>query len=126
MIYFYKELKDLALKILEQKSTIDDVKAEKDLLEISNILQSAQSTIELSSDANALHIRINREYPQIAKMYEVAQNTFGSIKVYRVSYSSEYEEIKSHLEGDMYGILATVLLKHGRISAVKEFIERVD
>lgn len=37
LIYFYKGLKDATLKILEQKSTKDDVRAEKVLLEISDM-----------------------------------------------------------------------------------------
>lgn len=65
---------------LDRKSTIDDMKAEKDLLEISNMLQIAQPTIKFVSDANILHNRMNKEYPQIAKMHETAWNMLGSMK----------------------------------------------
>ena len=39
---------------------------------------------------------------------------------------SEYDAILKDLSSDLYGILVSVLLKHGKISCIKEFIESVD
>ena len=39
---------------------------------------------------------------------------------------SEYDAILESLNSDLYGILASVLLKHGKISCIKDFIESVD
>lgn len=39
---------------------------------------------------------------------------------------SEYGAILKDLNSDRYGICASVLVKHGKIAAIKEFIKYVD
>ena len=76
--------------------------------------------------AKRLDKRINEDYPEIADMHKIASNMTNSLKLCREKVFSEYDAILSDLNSDVYGIYASVLLKHGKISCIKDFIESVD
>ena len=59
-------------------------------------------------------------------MHNIALNMANPARICQDKSFSEYDAILKDLNSDLYGILASVLLKHGKISCIKEFIENVD
>lgn len=126
MIHFYREQVELAKKLIDIKSKRDDIKAQDDVTEIKSMIKTAIPTVEFVNAAKQLDKRINEEYPEIVGMHKAALNMTNFIKLRQEKAFSEYDAILSDLNSDVYGIYASVLLKHGKISCIKEFIERVD
>lgn len=126
MIHFYKEQVEFALKLIEIKSKYDDVKASKDVTEIKTMINTAKPTVEFVNAAKQLDKRINADYPEIDEMHNIASNMANPVSMCQDKSFSEYDAILKDLNSDLYGILASVLLKHGKISCIKEFIENVD
>ena len=125
-IYFYENLKDLALKLIELKSNIDDVKANADLAELSNTVFVAQPTKEYIETAKKLHEKVNREYPEIKEMCDLAMTLQKNMFCNGVKRKTELEDIVDCLITDEFGVLASVLIKHKKIETIKEFIKEVD
>lgn len=126
MIHFYKEQVEFAVKLLEIKSKYDDIKASKDVTEINTMINTAKPTVEFVNAAKQLDKRINADYPEINEMHNIASNMANPVSICQDKSFSEYDAILKDLNSDLYGILASVLLKHGKISYIKEFIETVD
>lgn len=126
MIYFYREQVELAKKLIDTKSKQDDIKALNDVNEINFVIKTAIPTVEFVNAAKRLNKRINEDYPEIDEMHKIASNMTNPIRLRKEKTFSEYDAILSDLNSDVYGILASVLLKHEKISCIKEFIERVD
>lgn len=126
MIHFYKEQVEFALKLIEIKSKYDDIKASKDVTEIKTMINTAKPTVEFVNAAKQLDKRINADYPEIDEMHNIASNMENPVSMCQDKSFSEYDAILKDLNSDLYGILASVLLKHGKISCIKEFIENVD
>lgn len=126
MIYFYEELVQFALKLIDVKSTQDDIKASIDLNEINLALNNASLTQEFIDYAVKLHARIKKDYPEIDEMHTVASKMGRGLGMGNEMAQSEYDAVLSNLRSDMYGILASVLLKHEKVSCIKEFIKSVD
>ena len=126
MIHFYREQVELAKKLIDTKSKQDDIKALNDVNEINFVIKTAIPTVEFVNAAKRLNKRINEDYPEIGEMHKIASNMTNPIRLRQEKTFSEYDAILSDLNSDVYGILASVLLKHGKISCIKEFIERVD
>lgn len=126
MIHFYKEKVELAKRLIDAKSIYDDMKAAKDLDEISFTLSNAQPTSRFVWDARQLDKRINNDYPEIGEMHRVASEMSNYLKIQKQEILSEYDAILADLKSDMFGIFISVLIKHEEISCIKEFIESVD
>ncbi|MBO5145293.1 MAG: hypothetical protein J6C19_07120 [Lachnospiraceae bacterium] len=126
MIHFYREQVELAKKLIDTKSRQDDIKALNDVNEINFMIDTAKPTLEFVSAAKQLDKRINGDYPEINEMHNIASNMVNPLSLCQNKTYSEYDAILSDLNSDVYGILASVFLKHGKISCIKEFIERVD
>lgn len=126
MIHFYREQVELAKKLIDTKSKQDDIKALNDVNEINFVIKTAIPTVEFVNAAKRLNKRINEDYPEIDEMHKIASNMANPIRLRKEKTFSEYDAILSDLNSDVYGILASVLLKHEKISCIKEFIERVD
>ena len=126
MIHFYKEQVELAVKLIDIKSKYDDIKASKDVTEINTMINTAKPTVEFVNAAKHLDKRIKDDYPEINEMHNIASNMANSASISQDKSFSEYDAILKDLNSDLYGILASVLLKHGKISCIKEFIESVD
>lgn len=126
MIHFYREQVELAKKLIDTKSKQDDIKALNDVNEINFVIKTAIPTVEFVNAAKRLNKRINEDYPEIDEMHKIASNMTNPIRLRQEKTFSEYDAILSDLNSDVYGILASVLLKHEKISCIKEFIERVD
>ena len=126
MIHFYKEQVELAVKLVDIKSKYDDIKASKDVTEINTMVNTAKPTVEFVNAAKQLDKRVNEDYPEINEMHNIASNMANPVSLCQDKTFSEYDAILESLNSDLYGILATVLLKHGKISCIKEFIQSVD
>lgn len=126
MIHFYKEQVEFAVKLLEIKSKYDDIKASKDITEINTMINTAKPTVEFVNAAKQLDKRINADYPEINEMHNIASNMANPVSICQDKSFSEYDAILKDLNSDLYGILASVLLKHGKISCIKDFIESLD
>ena len=112
--------------MIYKKSKQDDIKALNDVNEINFVIKTAIPTVEFVNAAKRLNKRINEDYPEIGEMHKIASNMTNPIRLRQEKTFSEYDAILSDLNSDVYGILASVLLKHEKISCIKEFIERVD
>jgi hypothetical protein len=113
---FYRgDLIQLAEQIMDAKSNADDTKAFSDMLVVLKILNG-----EDNGTFNPVEVdkRLRQEYPSIENLEYLASQfpvrTGGSDKIYEV--------MTVRLYGDARGICADVLLKHGRIAALKELI----
>lgn len=126
VIHFYKEQVELAVKLIDGKSKYDDIKALNDVTEINTMINTAKPTVEFVNAAKRLDIRINEDYPEINEMHSIASNMAKLARIDQDRLFFEYDAILKDLNSDLYGILASVLLKHGEISCIKEFIESVD
>ena len=126
VIHFYKEQVELAVKLIDGKSKYDDIKALNDVTKINAMINAAKPTVEFVNAAERLDIRINEDYPEINEMHNIASNMAKPARIDQDKLFFEYDAILKNLNSDLYGILASVLLKHGKISCIKEFIESVD
>ena len=81
MIHFYREYVDLAVKLMDDKSEIDDVKAINDLNEIKFMVNTAKPTVEFVNSAKLLHKRINEDYPKIDEMHRVASSMVNPMRL---------------------------------------------
>lgn len=126
MIHFYREQVELAMKLIDTKGKQDDIKALKDVNEINFMINTAKLTVEFVDAAKQLNKRINEDYPEINEMHNIASNMANPARLCQDKSFSEYDAILKDLNSDLYGILASVLIKHGKISCIKEFIESVD
>ena len=86
----------------------------------------AQPTIEFIYTAKKLDEKLNRDYAEINQIHQVAMNMMPFVAESRGKPISEFDGILKNLRSDKFGIYATVLLKHTKISCVKDFIKSVD
>lgn len=128
MMHLYDNLKDVALKLIDMKGTVDDVKAGEDLKKIEQMFNSTNNTQEYISDAHKLDKYLYGKYKEIENLCEAAKAMQKALGICNNSAkaSSELEQVQSNLVTDYFGILAGVLVKHDEISHVKEFIKSVD
>lgn len=119
MIYFWKNLVDEAYKFIDLESTKDDIKAGKDLKEIEKIMEMDNNTLLFYQAASELAQRLLKEYPVIQIMCNIANSMLPNGK-------SGTSDMGAILTTDKFGILADVLIKHGIISNVKDFIKSVE
>ena len=90
------------------------------------MLNIAQPTVEFICTAKQLNGRINRDYPEISQMHQVAISMVSFVPQNRGNSMSEYEAVLKDLKSDKFGIYVAVLLKHKKISCIKDFIRSVD
>ena len=126
MIYFYREKIELAVNLIEAKNNYDDIKALNDVDKINALINTSRPTAEFINSAKRLNKKINKEYPEIGEIHKTASNMANSASSCKDEICSEYDAVLKDLNSDIYGILASVLLKHGKISCIKEFIKSVD
>ena len=133
MIIFYEYLINEALRIVDLKGTVDDIKAGNDLKEINIIIICLEVNINISlyiqkniKEGIALNRRLREEYPEIQNMCDVINNMSPNrnenIKSVNASISDELKEI---LRTDQFGIMTGVLIKHNVVSDIKEFVQEI-
>ena len=104
MIIFYEYLINEALRIVDLKGTVDDIKAGNDLKEINRIISCLEVNINISlyiqkniKEGIALNRRLREEYPEIQNMCDVINNMSPNrnenIKSVNASISDELKEI---------------------------------
>jgi hypothetical protein len=113
--FYRRDLLQLAEKIMDAKSNADDTKAFFDMLVVRKILNGENNGMFNPEEVDK---RLRREYPiienleNLASQFPIRTGTSGKI----------YDALTVRLYGDVRGICADVLLKHGRITALREFI----
>lgn len=117
-MHLYEHLKDEALYLIEQKSTVDDIKAENDLRAIENAFQLVQSSMDYFTYARELDAKLYSEYPEIQGLCTAASMMQTISSFQGISTKSELEQIQDALATDYFGILDSVLVKHGRIQKI--------
>ena len=133
MIIFYEYLINEALRIVDLKGTVDDIKAGNDLNEINRIISCLEVNINISiyiqkniKEGISLNRRLREEYPEIQNMCDVINNMSPNrnenIKSVNASISDELKEI---LRTDQFGIMTGVLIKHNVVSDIKEFVQEI-
>lgn len=125
MTYFHEYLKDIALMFVEQKSTVDDIKAERDLTEVCNAIKFPEPTRSYVDYLRNLDTKLYYEYPEIEDLCKVASTMQTFSVPQSVETKSELENATDNLVRDYFGILVSVLIKHKKIEGVKDFIKKV-
>lgn len=121
-INFNEVLLDEAYKLAQIKSKISDIKAVDDLYVVDEVLAGRGGIINVYG----LDARLRAEYETIeqleSKVYKFAYKvTNVSSGVY-----SETERIVQRLKSDRHGILADVLIKHGKMKFAEELYKKMD
>ncbi len=127
MMKLKKELVNVAKKLLDEKSLEDDVKAANDIERIEEILNEPIMTDTLYNEAVRLDRKLIENYPEIAELCSEAdamQKALGIRSERRISQPEDI--VKQDLITDMFGIYASVLLKHQKVDCIKEFIDSVE
>ena len=126
MMHLNKKLVERAKELLNIKSLHDDIKASHDVETIKLTLFNSQPTLEYVQSCKILHKTINEDYPEIREMHRVASEMTSVLGMTSEKTYSEFDAIQQALISDMFGIYASVLLKHEEISCMKDFIDSVD
>ena len=121
-----QELVNVAKILLEEKSLKDDVKAANDIERIEEILNEPVMTDTLYNEAVVLDQERIGNYPEIEELCSAAVAMQKALGIRNERRISQPENIAvQNLITDMFGIYASVLLKHQKIDCIKEFIDSV-
>ncbi len=121
------ELVTMEKTLLKEKSLKDDVKAANDIERIEEILNEPILTDTLYNKTVILDQKLIENYPEITELCSAAdamQKVLGIRSERRISQLEDI--VKQDLITDMFGIYASVLLKHQIIDCIKEFIDSVE
>lgn len=113
--FYRRDLIQLAEQIMDAKSNADDTKAFSDMLVVCKILNGKNSGIFNPVEVD---IRLRKEYPSIENLEYLS----SQFPVRAGASGKIYDGLIARLYGDARGICADVLLKHGKITALKELI----
>ena len=121
-VCFNEKLLDEAYKIVKIRGKKSDSRAACDLYAVDNIIEGNASGINIY----ALDERLRGEYKTIEQLenkglkYAFEYNNSASMAYL------EPERMISRLKSDKRGILADVLMKHGRMKYVEELYKKVE
>lgn len=120
-VCFNEMLLDEAYKPAQVRGKKSDVKATDDLYVVDKVIAGNAGCI----DIYALDERLRREYETIEQLEnKESEYAFGDNN--RVSeVCSESERMISRLKSDKHGILADILIKHGRMKYVEEMYKKM-
>lgn len=120
-------LRDTALKLIDMKGTVDDIKAGENIskIEAAGWIDNEETFV---NTAAVLDEYLKNTYPLIEKLCEAGTAMLQAMGISDNSagFISETKRLQDSLVTDYYGILVSVLVKHKVISHVKEFIKSVD
>lgn len=126
MMKLKQELVNAAKTLLKEKSLKDDVKAANDIERIEEILNEPIMTVTLYNKAVRLDQKLIKNYPEITDLCSAADAMQNVLRIRSERRIGQPEDIvKQDLITDMFGIYASVLLKHQIIDCIKEFIDSV-
>ena len=121
-----QELVNVAKKLLDEKSLKDDTKAANDIGRIEKIINAPIITETMRDEAVRLDRELIENYPKIAELCSVADAMQKVLGIRNERRISQPENIAvQNLITDMFGIYASVLLKHQKIDCIREFIDSV-
>lgn len=121
-----QELVNVAKKLLDEKSLKDDTKAANDIGRIEKIINAPIITETMCDEAVRLDRELIENYPEIAELCSVADAMQKVLGIRNERRISQPENIAvQNLITDMFGIYASVLLKHQKIDCIREFIDSV-
>lgn len=128
MMHLYVNLRDKALELIDTKSTLDDIKAERDMLLVNNMISAVNISSEHINEGIMLDQKLNNEYPEIQLLCDAANTMKNAVGLNskEIVCKTSQKNIVDALTTDYFGILASVLVKHQAISTVKDFICAVD
>lgn len=121
IVKYEKALIDSAYELIKEKSHKDDVKAAEDLYVLDTILCGIQTYFNLYG----VDEKLRKEYKTIG-MLENIQSAFSyndGKPMKRII--TEEERLMNRLESDKIGIMADVLLKHGKIKCIDEIYKHL-
>lgn len=123
MLYFKEELIYWVENEIKLKGYIDDLKAFNYLEEINHILNHYFERNEYSPVyASDLDFRIRSEYPLVADIERALSNQTINVQQNNGTAVNNLPDDLNKLKIDKFGIFYTVLLKKGRVSALKDFL----
>lgn len=122
-----EELIKTAQNLIDVKSQIDDIKAGKDLIEIQDMIIGIKNGFRTMAEGMNLHNRLFCDYETIRNLYTLinAVQQTGEVVPSSNAIVTAEQKLCEHLKADEYGILTEVLVKHGQISDIHEFIENI-
>ena len=118
-VNYNKDKISLAYKLAKEKSSAEDIKALNDLLTIDKILAG----YETGEDLFKLDAKLRAEYKTIEMLENIQMRFCYSDNRPAPSSISTERIIRNRLVSDRAGIVADILLKHGRIKCVDELYE---
>lgn len=121
MVVYEKALIDSAYKLIKEKSHKDDVKAAEDLYVLDTILCGTQTHFNLYG----VDEKLRKEYKTIGMLENIQSDFSYNDGKPMKRIITEEEKLMNRLESDRIGIMADVLLKHGKIKCIDEIYKHV-
>lgn len=119
MIFFQEKMLYVAKNHINLKETKDDEKAGFDLQYTNQLINCIRLDTKYIQNGWDLNMRLRMEYPEIDDI----QNIINSMPLDNAKVLNAKELIVEILKVDRWGILAHVLIKHGKIKEIKEVIK---
>lgn len=124
-IYFNESLVHTALDLLDQKGTVDKLKAKADIAQIDTIMNNYFEGYGYDpATANQLDKRLLREYPIIESISHLSPTTASWMP--RANPTPAIDPVIGNLRLDRFGIMFTILLKEGYVHKLEDFVDRVE
>lgn len=121
IVAYEKALINSAYKLIKEKSNKDNVKAAEDLYVLDTILCGIQTPFNLYS----VDEKLRKEYKTIGMLENIqSEFSYNDGKPMKRIITEE-ESLMNRLESDRIGIMADVLLKHGKIKCIDEIYKHV-
>ncbi len=120
MIFFQEEMLYVAQKLINLKETKDDGKAGADLQYTNQLINCISLDPKYIQNGWDLNMRLRMEYPEIDDI----QNIINSMPLDNAKVLNAQEIIVEILKLDRWGIMAHVLIKHGKIKEIKDIIKK--
>lgn len=121
IVKYEKALIDSAYKLIKEKSHKDDVKAAEDLYVLDTILCGTQTHFNLYG----VDEKLRKEYKTIGMLENIQSDFSYNDGKPMKRIITEEERLMNRLESDRIGIMADVLLKHGKIKCIDEIYKHV-
>lgn len=121
IVAYEKALINSAYKLIKEKSNKDNVKAAEDLYVLDTILCGIQTPFNLY----CVDEKLRKEYKTIGMLENIqSEFSYNDGKPMKIIITEE-ESLMNRLESDRIGIMADILLKHGKIKCIDEIYKHV-
>lgn len=119
-MFFQEEMFYVAQNLINFKETKDDGKAGADLQYTNQLINCISLDPKYIQNGWDLNMRLRMEYPEIDDI----QNIINSMPLDNAKVLNAQEIIVEILKLDRWGIMAHVLIKHGKIKEIKDIIKK--